>query len=77
MQNLPQPKPARLGPPGLYVLPEAVGFPGPVIVQDRLPVRLHFVLEDGTEFHLPTTETVLGRLYTALKVHFGNDADEV
>lgn len=71
MSLLPLPVPVQLGPPGLYSLPKAVGFGGLVLAQGQLPIRLHFALEDETEFHLPTTDNSLERLYTALKAHFG------
>jgi hypothetical protein len=67
MSNLPLPKPARLGPPGLYILPDAVGCPGPVADQVRALTQLHFVLEDGTEFLLPISDYSLKRLYTDLR----------
>jgi hypothetical protein len=67
MSNVPQPAPVQLGRPGLYVLPTAVGFAGTVIAGGRLPVRLHFALEDGTEFHLPISDIARERLCTALE----------
>jgi hypothetical protein len=73
MSNLPLPKPVQLGPPGLYSLPEAVGFVGPSGAAYQLPVQLHFVLKDGTELDLPMSNIVLGRLYTALKGLFDSD----
>jgi hypothetical protein len=59
--------PARLGQPGLYVLPEAEGFAGTVLVGGRLPARLHFALADGTELHLPISDIARERLCTALE----------
>ena len=67
MPNLPPPTPARLGQPGLYILPAAEGFVAPVVAGGQLPVRLHFALADDTEFHLPISSIALGRLYSALK----------
>jgi hypothetical protein len=72
MTNLPQPKPVRLGEPGLYILPEAVGFPSLVVVQGQLPVRLHFALTDDTEFHLPLSQIALERLCGALTPLFSS-----
>jgi hypothetical protein len=44
MANLPLPKPARFGQPGLYSLPKAEGFVGLVVAEGQLPTRLHFDL---------------------------------
>jgi hypothetical protein len=77
MSNLPLPKPVQLGPPGLYILQDAVGFPGPVVDQVRALTQLHFVLKDGTEFLLPISDYSLERLYTALKGQFGDGGGAV
>jgi hypothetical protein len=67
MSDIPQPTPARLGQPGLYVLPEAVGFAGTVLAGGRLPARLHFALADDTELHLPISDFARERLCSALE----------
>jgi hypothetical protein len=65
MNNSPQPRPERPGPRDLYVMPwEAEGFVG--MVAGRLPVRLHFTLADGREFHLPISDIALRQLASAL-----------
>lgn len=70
MPNLPLPKPASLGAPGLYSLPTANGCPSIVLRKGQLPVNVHFVLEDKTEVYIPMSDVALERLYAALKAHF-------
>jgi len=77
MSDQPQPKPVQLGPPGLYSLPSAEECPGLVLAEGRLPTRIHFVLEDGTQFHLPTKDIALERLYRVLKARFEPPGDFV
>jgi hypothetical protein len=46
----------QLDPPGPYVLPEAVGFQGLVLVQGQRPTQMRFALADGSILHLPIAE---------------------
>jgi CRP/FNR family transcriptional regulator, cyclic AMP receptor protein len=65
MNNSPQLRPP--GPRDLYVMPcAAEGFVGMVVDHGRLPVRLHFTLADGREFHLPISDIALRQLASAL-----------
>jgi hypothetical protein len=67
MDNPAQPRPALPGPRDLYVMPcAAEAFAGIVVGQGRLPVRLHFSLADGREFHLPISNIALRQLASAL-----------
>jgi hypothetical protein len=62
-----QPRTAPPGPRDLCVMPSAAeAFAGLVIGHGRLPVRLHFTLADGREFHLPISDIALRQLATAL-----------
>lgn len=74
MSDLPHPKRVQLTPPGPYILQEAQGFLALAIAQGQLPIQLRFVLGDGQELHLPISNIALGRLYAALKGHFGEKA---
>jgi hypothetical protein len=67
MDDSSQPSPARSGPGDLFVVPcAAEAFAGMVIGHGRLPVRLHFTLADGREFHLPVSDIALRQLASAL-----------
>jgi hypothetical protein len=67
MDDSSQPSPARSGPRDLFVVPcAAEAFAGMVIGHGRLPVRLHFTLADGREFHLPVSDIALRQLASAL-----------
>src|SRR5947207_7820940 len=67
MNNSPQPKPPLLSARDLYVMPcAAEAFVGMVVGHGRLPIRLHFTLADGRDFHLPISDIALRQLATAL-----------
>jgi hypothetical protein len=62
-----QPNPAPPSRRDLYVMPcAAEAFTGMVVGYGRSPVRLHFTLADGREFHLPISDIALRRLASAL-----------
>lgn len=61
MSNI-SPKPTRLGPLGPYILPIAEEYVGTEPEAGRLPIRLHFLLEDATELHLPLSNFALKQL---------------
>jgi hypothetical protein len=62
-----QPRTAPPGPRDLCVMPcAAEAFVGVVIGHGRLPLRLHFTLADGREFHLPISDIALRQLASAL-----------
>ncbi len=73
MNNLPLPKPARLDPPGPYVLPTAEVFLNLALAGGQLPVQIRFLGPGGVELHLPATESFLEKLYADLTVHLGID----
>ena len=67
MNNPPQPKPPLLSARDLYVMPcAAEAFVGMVVGHGRLPIRLHFTLADGRDFHLPISDIALRQLAIAL-----------
>ena len=67
MNNSPQPKPPLLSARDLYVMPcAAEAFVGMVVGHGRLPIRLHFTLADGRDFHRPISDIALRQLATAL-----------
>ena len=68
-----QPKPARLGPPGPYMLPIAEEFLGTGAAEGRLPIRFRFLLEDATELHLPVGDFALKQLCKELQALCGGE----
>jgi len=67
MNNPPQPKPPLLSARDLYVMPcAAEAFVGMVVGHGRLPIRLHFTLADGRDFHLPISDIALRQLAIVL-----------
>ena len=70
MAKPPLPTRTTLGPPGPYLLPEAKGQPTLEVTGAKLPERLHFPLEDGTDLYLPVREDVLRKLFETLRQRF-------
>jgi len=67
MNSPPQPKPPLLSARDLYVMPcAAEAFVGMVVGHGRLPIRLHFTLADGRDFHLPISDIALRQLAIVL-----------
>ena len=67
MDNPTQPKSPLLGLRDLYTAPcPAEAFAGLIVGHGRLPVRLHFTLADGRDFHLPISDVALRQLASAL-----------
>lgn len=52
---------------GRITTPGAQVFLEIMIADGRLPIQLHFVLEDGSELHLPITIGALEKLYSHLR----------
>ena len=48
--------------PGPFVLPKVEGFLGLVLAGGQQPVQMRFVLEGGSELHLPIAEYAFDKL---------------